>query len=156
MPTLSHIVLPVPKSWDELEDIVASAIDLQGPQSPPQRFGRLGQSQDGVDIFYEDSFTRPTGVQCKCVAGFSFKQVEAEIAKAEKFAPPLDSYVVALSLPRDAVLQRQVFALSSNRAQAQKFRVRLWFWDDVSFYLSRDPAALERHYPQLFRGAASP
>src|SRR5438445_13521460 len=66
MPTFAQVKLPVPKSWDEFEDIVTSAIYAQQPSLSPQRHGRQGQSQHGVDIFFEDFTTRHTGVQCKC------------------------------------------------------------------------------------------
>lgn len=76
--------------------------------------------------------TRTVGVQCKCVENFTFTQLTDEVKKAEGFAPPLESFIIALALPRDAVLQKQVFKLSLERAKAQKFRVGVWFWDDIA------------------------
>ncbi len=156
MPTLSQIRLPVPKSWDEFEAIVASAISTQNPSVAPSRYGRSGQAQTGVDIYFEDAMTRTVGVQCKCVENFTFTQLTDEVTKAEAFVPRLESFVIALALPRDAKLQKQVFKLSHERAQAQKFRVGIWFWDDIADDLSRDPAELARHYPQLFGNIATP
>jgi hypothetical protein len=156
MPTLSHITLPVPQSWDEFEDIVTSSIHAQSPSIAPQRFGRSGQKQDGVDIFFEDYTSRRTGVQCKLVNEFTFKEFEAEVGKADSFQPPLESYIIALATQRDAHLQKQVYALSTLRATSSKFRVGVWFWEDIAFHLSRDPAALARHYPQMFSAATAP
>lgn len=156
MPTLSQIKLPVPKSWDEFEAIVTSSINSQNPSSAAKRYGRSGQAQNGVDIYYEDSMTRAVGVQCKCVEDFTFTQLTEEVEKAEGFSPPLENFIIALSLPRDAKLQKQVFKLSLDRAKAQKFRVGLWFWDDVADELAKDPTELARHYPQIFGSVSSP
>lgn len=156
MPTLSHVKLPVPRSWDELEDIVVSAILGQSPSVSPQRFGRQGQQQNGVDILYEDFSCRLTGVQCKLVTDLTIKQISAEVDEAEKFRPELEAYIVAASVPRDAPLQKLVYDLSAKRAASGKFRLGIWFWEDISFFLSRDPIELARHYPQLFGSSSHP
>ncbi|MBX3223364.1 MAG: hypothetical protein KF795_22820 [Labilithrix sp.] len=156
MPTLSQIKLPVPKSWDEFEAIVCSAVAAQNPFTPPTRYGRTGQAQHGVDIFFEDSLTRAVGIQCKCVESITYSDVLAEVAKAESFSPALESYVIAIALPRDAKLQKQVFQLSHARAAAQKFRVGLWFWDDIASDLAKDAAALALHFPHLFSSVGGP
>ncbi len=153
MPTVAQIRLPTPKSWDEFEAIVASALGTREHLEGPHRYGRTGQNQQGVDIYLVDAYSRHTGVQCKCVASFSFADLEAAVEVAESFTPKLDALTLALSLPRDAVLQAQVFALSKTRAAEGKFRVGLWFWDDVVDDLSRDVNELARHYPQFFAGA---
>jgi hypothetical protein len=150
MPTLTQIQLPVPKSWEEFEDIVASAINTLRPARPPQRYGRRGQSQYGVDILFEDFLTWSTGIQCKCVNGIKLKEIEAEVAKAEQFLPQLESYIIAVTISRDARLHKQVNKLSYERSRNNKFRVGIWFWEDVAFFLSRDPTELARHYPQMF------
>lgn len=156
MPTLSQIKLPIPKSWDEFEAIVCSALATQNPCTQPTRYGRSGQAQQGVDIYYEDSLTRPTGVQCKCVEAVTLSEITAEIAKAESFDPPLESYVIAIALPRDAKLQKQVFKISHERAVAKKFRVGLWFWDEITSDLAKDPATLTLHFPHMFSSVQAP
>jgi hypothetical protein len=156
MPTLSQIKLPVPKSWDEFEDIVVSAINSLQPVNVPQRFGRQGQAQDGIDIEFEDYMSRRTGVQCKNTDSISLPEIQAEIAKAEGYSPALESYVFAVSFPRDARIHKQVNKLSEDRFRRGKFRVGIWFWDDIAFFLSRDPTELARHFPQMFTSAAVP
>lgn len=153
MPTVAQIRLPAPKSWDEFEAIVASALGTREHLEGPHRYGRTGQNQQGIDVYLIDAYSRGTGVQCKCVKSFLFADVEAAVTLAEKFSPKLDALTLALALPRDATLQAQVFALSKERAKEKKFRVGLWFWDDIVDELSRDVNELARHYPQFFAGA---
>jgi len=156
MPTLPQVRLPLPTGWDEFEDIVVSAIAAGNPSSPPQRFGRPGQKQYGVDIYFEDDTSRRTGVQCKLVSAFTIEEVEAEIEKAETFKPELECYMLALGTQRDARLQKLVYQLCARRAVSDKFRVGLWFWEDIAFALSRDAAETARHYPQFFIGTSAP
>ena len=150
MPLLSQIQLPLPKDWTEFEDIVASAIGARGTRTDPRRYGRKGQAQHGVDIFYEDNLARNTGVQCKLQTEFSAKEVNDAVTEAEKFHPALETFVIALGLPRDAKLSAVAHEISAQRAPAQKFRVCLMFWDDIQDDLARDPTELSKHYPQFF------
>lgn len=156
MPTFSHSQLPLPKSWDEFEDIVVSAVNAQKPHSNAQRFGRTGQTQNGVDIYFEDSAARRTGVQCKLVESLTIEAIKAEIAKAEYFSPTLESYVIAFGGKRDAALQKQVYTLSNERSSKSQFRIEIWFWEDIGFLLSRDSAELARHFPQLYAPSPTP
>ncbi len=156
MPTLTQVKLPVPKSWDEFEDIVVSAINSLQPVTPSQRFGRQGQAQWGVDNVFEDYMSRRTGAQCKNVDTISLAEIQAEIAKAEKYTPALESFIFAVTFPRDAKIHKQINILSDRRSRQGKFRVGIWFWDDIAFFLSRDPTELARHYPQMFASTAAP
>jgi hypothetical protein len=155
MPTLTQVKLPVPKDWNEFEDIVASAIISLRPITPSQRFGRQGQAQHGVDILFEDFMCRMTGVQCKNVETLTLGEINAEISKAESYDPHLESYVFAVTFPRDAKIHKQINLLSVDRSRHGKFRVGIWFWDDIAFFLSREPAELSRHYPDFFSNSSA-
>lgn len=155
MPTLSQIRLPIPKDGSEFEDIVVSALRSQNPSVPPQRNGRRGQSQNGVDIYFTDALIRFVGVQCKCVGEFAYTDLVKEVNDAEGFRPELETFIVAIALPRDAKLQKQVETLSQERARGQKFRVGVWFWDDIAADLAKDLTELARHYPDLFGAVAT-
>jgi len=156
MPTLTQVQLPPTKDPDEFEDIVVSAIRAANSTLAPQRHGRRGQRQEGVDIYYDDELGRVTAVQCKLVGAFSIKEVKQELAKTDAFRPVVESYILALGMPRDAKLQKQIYQLSVKRGPATQCRVAAWFWDDITFMLSRDPVALSRHYPELFGRMAGP
>lgn len=156
MPTFSQIKLPRPKSWNDFEDIVVSAINSLQPISVPQRVGRQGQAQKGIDIEFEDYMSRLTGVQCKNTDKISLTAMQAEIAKAESYKPALESYIFAVAFARDARTHKQVNLLSHERSRQNKFRVGIWFWEDIAFFLSRDLSELARHYPEMFTSSAAP
>ena len=50
MPTIASSELPVPKSWDEFEDICADLFSRIWNDHNVVRYGRMGQRQNGVDI----------------------------------------------------------------------------------------------------------
>ena len=50
MPSPTTTKLPIPKSWDEFEDIVADVLKLRWKNPHVTRNGRSGQRQHGVDI----------------------------------------------------------------------------------------------------------
>jgi hypothetical protein len=51
MPTVPGSELPVPKSWDEFEDIVWDLYSREWNDPHAQRYGVSGQAQQGVDIY---------------------------------------------------------------------------------------------------------
>lgn len=150
MPTLTQVKLPPPKTFSEFEDIVVSALQTRSPRTAPKRWGRSGQGQNGVDIYYEDELARSTGVQCKLVSSFTIDDMKRAIAAAESFTPGLENFLIALGLPRDAKLQKAALEIAARRATKNKFRVGLLFWDDIADDLARDPVELSKHYPQFF------
>ncbi len=152
MPTLGQMNIPRPKNWDEFQDITLSALKLRWRSSNLQQNGRNGQPQAGVDIYGPDDLGRPVGVQCKLAIeseGADIKEIEAEVAKAESFVPPLRGFFLATSEPRDVKLQAAVRVLSEARLQAQKFPVGVIFWDDLMDSLTTSPADFKKHYPQI-------
>ena len=67
-----------------------SAAKLRWESSDFYRHGRMGQKQDGVDIWGHDE-ERHIGIQCKnTVGGISLGVIQAELESAEAFAPKLD------------------------------------------------------------------
>lgn len=152
MPTVASSAIPPPKSWDEFEDIMLAAAKLRWNSTDFQRNGRVGQKQDGVDVFGHDDDGRHIGVQCKnTVSGISISVVEGEVANAEKFEPRLEWLYIATTAQRDAPLQKEVRVLSEARCLDGKFRVGILFWDDVCQDLATDDDVFFAHYPQ-FRG----
>jgi hypothetical protein len=78
VPTIASSNVPIPKSWDEFEDITLAAAKLRWNSSD----WAARPEQDGVDIWGHDDDNRHIGVQCKnTVDGVSLRTVEAEIAR---------------------------------------------------------------------------
>ena len=153
MPTISSSQVPAPKSWDEFEDISLSAAKLRWNSTDFFRHGRLGQKQDGVDIWGHDDDERHIGLQCKKTIGeITLDVIKAEIKNAEKFTPKLDRLYIATTAPRDAPIQKAVRDISQKRAGAGDFRVDILFWDDICNDLAKDEDVFFGHYPQFKPG----
>ena len=77
--------------------------------SGAQKNGRSGQPQAGVDLFSQ----RPglqAGIQCKQKSGLlrkklTEKELKTEVQAARKFSPPLKSFILATTTPRDTRIQ---------------------------------------------------
>jgi len=152
MPTIPQSELPVPKSWDEFEDIVADLYARAWDDPHTRRYGRTGQAQQGVDICGRPARLRGryAGVQCKRYepGTLTLKAVEAEIAKAEEFKPPLAEYTIATTARRDARLQEAVRLITQEREAAGKFSVHIAFWEDLCSLLTHpdNNDILRKHY----------
>jgi tetratricopeptide (TPR) repeat protein len=152
MPTVPGSELPVPKSWDEFEDIVWDLYSREWDDPHAQRYGVSGQAQQGVDIYGQPARLGGAyaGVQCKrCAeARLTRANVEEEVAKAERFSPLLAEYVIATTEPRDAKLQQAVREMDRERSAAAKFPVRVVFWEDLCSRLCdpRNSDLLLKHY----------
>src|SRR5437588_8975676 len=71
-----------------------------------QKNGRTGQPQAGVDIFGQHQ-GKWVGVQCKQKDGLlrrrvTITELEQEVAAAKLFTPPLSTFILATTRPRDA------------------------------------------------------
>lgn len=142
--------LPVPKNWQDFEDIVCDALALRWNSTTLQKNGRPGQKQNGVDIYGPDDIGRAVAVQCKRYRPpLELKIATDEIGKAEKFNGNLTTLYIATSAPHDAVLQQQVRLLSDKRVAQGKFAVGILFWDDIVRGLVLNPAVMKAHYPQI-------
>jgi hypothetical protein len=149
MPTFPQMRIPVPKGGDEFEQIALAAAKMLWSNPNFQRNGRQGQAQAGVDLYGDDDLGRLVGVQCKNCEAFDIKNVEAAVVEAEAFDPPISALYVALGLPTDAKLQKDVRLLSEKRVKENKFPVGLIFWEDIVGELIKNPAEFRKHYPTL-------
>jgi hypothetical protein len=149
MPTLSGMKLPPPKSPEEFEEIVLSALRIKWSSPNLTMHGRKGQSQDGVDIYGEDDLGRLVGVQCKNTDLLAIGTILAEIKNAELFSPKLNAFYVATSMSSDSRLQKEVRMLSKDRVEGSKFPVAVFFWGDIIQELVKNEPELGKYYPQI-------
>lgn len=147
MPSPSTTQLPIPKSWDEFEDIVADLLKVKWRDPYITRNGRSGQSQHGVDIYGQPQHLhgKYAGVQCKCSDKLDFQSVQDEVTLAKGFVPQLQEYLIAVTMSRDAGLQEQI------RIVQWPFRVHIMFWEDISLELSGNDELLQKHFPGWMR-----
>jgi hypothetical protein len=147
MPSPSTAKLPIPKSWDEFEDIISDMAKECFKDPLAVRYGRTGQGQDGVDIYGNSTKLKNFGIQCKNVSKLSNAEVEVEVKKAELFESPLAVFIIATTLSRDASLQKFVLNLSNIREKCGKFKVGILFWEDITLNLSEHPHLIQKHFP---------
>jgi hypothetical protein len=100
-----------------------------------QKNGRSGQPQAGVDIFSQAEGLN-AGIQCKQKDGLvgstlTSRELADEVIAARKFSPPLKSFVLATTAPRDAKLQEQARLLSEKNQKEGLFTVEIWSWKDI-------------------------
>ncbi len=148
--------ISAPKTWQSFEDLCLSLFKAIWRAPYAQKNGRLGQSQHGVDVFGSPEHDRPSyhGVQCKgkdlgLGAVVSQQELLDEIAKAEKFIPSLQHWVLATTAPADAELQQVARKVSVAREQQGKFTVTVLGWSEIENLLCDHPEVLNLYYPEL-------
>ncbi|MBU2615535.1 MAG: hypothetical protein KKC19_00330 [Nanoarchaeota archaeon] len=156
MPTFTTSKLPLPKSWDEFEDISADIIKKIWKCDYIIRNGRSGQKQNGVDIYGKPPRFKGeySGVQCKDKKT-TFEEIEGETNKAEDFKPTLKEFIFTIGSFRDASLQEKIRILDHKRIKENKFSVQLLFWEDICLILSEYPELMEKHFPQFIERQSS-
>lgn len=148
--------IPAPRSWQSFEDLCLSLFKAFWRDPYAQKNGRQGQPQHGVDVFGspDGDRSRYHGVQCKgkdagLGAAVSRQEMLDEIAKAEKFAPALQHWVLATTAPADAELQQLAREVSVERERQDKFTVTVFGWSEIENLLCKHTEVLNLHYPEL-------
>lgn len=148
MPTLSSMQIPPPKDWEEFQEITLSSLKVKWGNPNLTRNGRLGQSQNGVDISGNDERGYLVGVQCKLHLK-DIKEVKDEANAAESFKPPIKAFYMATTSTSDVRLQEDVRILSQERESMGKFPIGIFFWEDLIQELLRDKDEFNKHYPEI-------
>ncbi len=144
-----------PKSWEKFEDLTLSLFKAIWADPLAQKNGRRGQPQHGVDVFGSQADDKSAfhGVQCKGKdqaygQPANAREMQAELAKAEKFSPELNSWVFATTSPVDGKLQRLARELSAARVAQGRFPVTVLGWEDIQHLLAEHPGVLRQYYPE--------
>lgn len=146
MPIPSTTRLPIPKSWDEFEDICADIFKEIWADPYAKRYGRSGQKQFGIDIVgIPHGGKSHAAVQCRHVDSLNEDDIKEIVKEAKKFTPKLSELHIATTLPRDANLEKFI------RTAKWPFRVEIVFWEDLSAHICGYPRILEKHYPTLVK-----
>lgn len=150
MPSHTTALLPMPKSWDEFEDITADILKSIWKDEYIIRNGRTGQRQNGVDIYGKPHYLNGeySGCQCKNTVT-TIGEIKQEIKEAEKFKPELKEFVFFVGSKRDSKLQEEVRLLDLERLKSNKFGIKILFWEDMCLRLSNYPDLMEKHFPQF-------
>ena len=144
--------IPPPADWQDFQRLCCDLWKLIWRDPNAQEYGRLGQRQNGVDIYGRIAGGSIIGgVQCKdkdalAAKTLTIKELRQEVKKAKAFQPPLAEYVVAFTGPRDKALQDEATRISVMHQRYNKFRVIVWSWEDIISELGSHPELLKKHY----------
>jgi tetratricopeptide (TPR) repeat protein len=152
MPTLSHLQLPPPKTWQDFETLCCDLWRAIWSDPNAKKNGRQGQIQHGVDVFGNPSQSILAGVQCKGKDNYtdktlSEKELRAEVQKAKSFLPALSQFTLATTGTRDAHIQQVARLLSDEHQTQNLFSVDVWSWEDIVESFESHPEVVARHYP---------
>lgn len=142
--------IPKLADWNDFEDLCCQIWKNIWDDSNVQRFGRSGQRQNGVDIAFLSKNGEMNGIQCKNVEKLTYKGIDDEIKKAQKFEPKLDSFTFATSFDRDVKLTSYVLKKSQENIKKGLFKINIWFWDDICDELIKNRDLTKRFFPEFF------
>ena len=149
-----------PLYWQQFEDLVQAVFTHVYGDPRPQKVGRPGQAQNGVDVYGRCAMTgKLVGIQCKRMdeldenndprPGGAVKAafLKREYDKANSFAPKLDLWVLATTAKRDAKAQEHARILAERMLAKGRPDVQVWSWDEFVTDLNRN-SDLEKQYYQ--------
>ena len=156
MPIPSTTKWPRPKSEDEWEDMVLDAMRIFWNDPNAYRYGRNGQSQNGVDIIGKQNLYN-VAAQAKNCDSISKQQIKVEIDKAKNLFIKLDELYFVISGNRDSKLQELVHLLSIENIEKNNFKISILFFDDVCQHLTFNSNLIKKYWqsfldivPQIF------
>src|SRR5579862_9747214 len=153
-----ELQIPPPRYWQQFEDLCLNLFRQVWDDATAQKNGRTGQPQNGTDI----SGTLDgacVGVQCKgkdsgLGATLTGQELRDEVEKAKGFKPPLATWTLVTSAPKDAKIEELARLITVQHQADGLFTVRVLGWEDVVSLIDSYPSVIEHHYPHLAPVAA--
>ena len=138
-----------PKDNQLFEELIRDLFAKHWRDLNVQVNGRTGQKQDGVDVYGRPNQSHLWfGIQCKLRedGGLTRTDIEKEIQMARSFRHPLDTFIIATTLPRDNTLQAVVEQLNEIETKNDGFKVQIRFWEDICSLLDEHPNLIHKYY----------
>lgn len=149
MAGLKSSKFPQPKSGADFEELCLDLYRRVWNDPGAQLHGRLGQAQNGVDIF-----GRPAagleyhGVQCRNSV-VTPEDLKLEVAKADAFFPRLGKFTIATTSANDVTLQEVARELTVARLADGRFPVDVVGWGTIEGMLAEHLDVVAAHFPEL-------
>lgn len=132
-----------PANWQDFEHLCYRLWREVWKCPEIQKNGRLGQSQNGVDIFGipqdEDEYW---GIQCKGKSEynddqydhpqFTAEEIDEEIEKAKTFTPKLKKLYFATTALNDAKIQAHIRQRNLDHITAGLFEIHMFAWEAIA------------------------
>jgi len=152
---------PPPKHWQDFETLTKdiARYKLEGDF---ENYGRLGQSQNGVDIYGWDKQNQNTGLQCKhktsagatsgkIVTDISIEMIDNELKLADKFTPKLKKFIIATTSLRDTKIQNHIFEVNEKRKNDVLPILSLWSWEIFEEELNKHAELSYIYYENILK-----
>ena len=167
MPDLTQGHAP-PAYWQQFEDLTVGAARIVFGDPTPQKVGRQGQSQNGLDVLVQAEDGRTIGIQCKqrderdadnvLLAGgpITAKALTDAVRRAESHPAKLDLFILATTAKPNRAIQNKAAAMTAARKKVGKFGVLTWSWGDYDAVLNRDARLQDEYYRTVAQGLTAP
>ena len=127
-----------PENWQDFEKLCKKLWgEIWNCPDTIKRNGRLGQSQNGVDIYgIPKGESQYSGIQCKgkdnyTNSSLTEKEIEHEIRKAEGFKPALKRFIFTTTANKDVGIEEYVREKDIESRAHGLFEVHLACWEDI-------------------------
>ena len=152
---LSNLQIHPPENEEQFEELCWDLYKANfGEQT--QRYGRQGQSQEGVDIFVPNQHI---GIQCKKKDWnneIKESELKNEIQKAKNFKPLLKRFILATTCKRDARIQKVARLISEEHKKQNRFSVEIHSWGEIKALFDKHPEVYEKYYPNSQKASIIP
>ena len=146
LPTLTELRYPAPSDWREFELMMCDLFGKIWGDPHPQRNGRPGQRQYGVDIFGRSCDRRGyEGVQCKCADSLSERDIRKAYWDSTRFELRLTRFFIATTARRDARAQR----IGRVLTEEGPYPCDIWSWEDICEKLCNYGELVRKYYGDL-------
>lgn len=146
------LFIPPPIIWQHFEDLCWDIFGSLLGISDTQKYGRQGQSQQGIDILnFQIQKGEWIGIQCKGKDQYPPKKFTKEelltsVEKAKEFRPILSKFIIATTARRDANIQRLSAEITKQHYEKGLFSVQVYSWDDIQDLFSKFPDIYNNYY----------
>lgn len=133
----ASLKLRQPEHWQDFETLCKKLWGEIWNCPEIQKNGRLGQKQNGVDIYGIPLGEKMYfGIQCKgkdeyTHQQFTEKEIDQEIEKAKTFEPPLKKLYFATTALKDVTIERYIRIKNTENIANGIFEVYLFSWEDI-------------------------
>lgn len=153
-----HADYAPPRSWEQFEELCADVFQSAWRDPALVRYGRAGQSQNGVDIVGRNGALYPIGIQCKRrskwpISRLSTKQIDEEVKKALNFKPALKAFYILTTAPDDTTLLDHVRKINEQHEKKSLFEVVLLGWGEIVRRATLDSQVADKHFGPSGGGA---
>lgn len=132
-----NYLFKTPATWDDFEDLVCNLVRLEFNNPNFQRYGRQGQSQNGIDL-YGIIDNGVAGIQCKRYEKtLTPTQVKNIIMEGCKFEPALSQFIIATTTSRDKKTDGVI--IDANKDSGKLFETAIWYWEDIIDRMKNHP-----------------